>query len=102
MRGAQMQKRVPVECTSTARQPHWPAMGVGRDLALQSRMANPLKMLSAFLGSRERAPRAPAPSDDRQSRIVDEVDEAVDESFPASDPPSHTPTGGAKLRRSRA
>ena len=33
---------------------------------------------------------------DEPVREWDEVDQATDESFPASDPPSHTPTAGLK------
>jgi hypothetical protein len=35
---------------------------------------------------------------DEPVREWDEVDQAADESFPASDPPSHTPIAGAKKK----
>ena len=38
----------------------------------------------------------PAAMRDEPVRRWDEVDQAVDESFPASDPPSYSPTTGSK------
>ncbi len=38
----------------------------------------------------------PLPIDPEQSESEDEVDEASDESFPASDPPSHSRSAATK------
>ncbi len=41
-------------------------------------------------------PKAPANGDRKPGSQADPIDEAIDESFPASDPPSQTPTTGSK------
>jgi hypothetical protein len=61
---------------------------VARALAFAAAAGGLLVAVRRWTGRRRPEPSRPA--------MADRLDEEIDESFPASDPPSHTPTSGAR------
>ena len=47
--------------------------------------------------ARTETERAPAERSNREREITAFIDDTLEDSFPASDPPSHTPTTGAAV-----